>query len=125
MNFKNRIFFTLIFCAFAVGLARAQFAYVDWSANDTVVPAYTHTYELGADYSAYDYEFKIEYAETAPLTESDRKRYRISDDMLKDDFSVDSYIGVSRKKGQLDVSVYPIAVKVGTAVKMLSFMPVL
>ena len=125
MNFKNRIFFTLIFCAFAVGLARAQFAYVDWSANDTVVPAYTHTYELGADYSAYDYEFKIEYAETAPLTESDRKRYRISDDMLKDDFSVDSYIGVSRKKGQLDVSVYPIAVKDGKAVKLLSFKPVL
>ena len=125
MNLKNRIFLTLMFCAVAVGVARAQFAYVDWAANDTVVPTYTRTYELGTDYAAYDYDFKIEYAETAPLTDADRKKYRISDDMLKDDFYVDSYIGVSRKVGQLDVSVYPFAIKDGKAVKLLSFKPVL
>ncbi len=113
------------FMALLSTTAMAQFADIRWMPSDTLPPLYQRSYALGSDYAARDYAFSMEYVETAPATKEELERYKVDVVELADTFAVSTHLGVVRKKGQLDVSVYPFAKCDGKAVKLMSFKPVL
>jgi len=105
-------------------VARAQFVDIDWLPNDTIVPYFTKSYDLGRDYRNCTSTFAMEYVETAPATEAELVRYDVDSDDLTADFKVETFLGVSRGRGCLDVSVFPFAKREGRTIKLLSFKPV-
>ena len=84
---------------------------VDWTtyAQDTVVPIYTHCIDLGYDHAGREYTVAIEYPELKPLKTEEVKRYRLPlQEGLPEWPVIDTYKGVSAKRGQLDISFTPI-----------------
>lgn len=104
--------------------ANAQFVNIDWMPNDTVLPYYAESFDVGKDYKFNTYDFAMEYVETEPATQAELQRYGVSADDISDKFEVETFMGGSRGKGCLDVSVCPLAKKDGKIVKLLSFKPV-
>ncbi|MCM1312481.1 MAG: type IX secretion system sortase PorU [Bacteroides sp.] len=102
----------------------AQFIDIEWTKTDTIVPRYTETFVLGEDFRLYDYSFEMEYQESIPATKEEIKRYNIDLNTLKKGFHADTSTGISRKKGVLNVEVYPFAWQDGKVVKLTSFKPV-
>ena len=84
---------------------------IDWAtyAQDTVVPIFTHSIDLGYDHVGYEYAVAIEYPELKPLTAEEMKRYRLpQQEGLPEWPAIDTYKGISAKRGQLDISFTPI-----------------
>lgn len=104
--------------------ANAQFVNIDWMPNDTVLPYYAESFDVGKDYKCNAYDFAMEYIETVPATKAELQRYGVSADEVSDKFKVETFMGVSRGKGRFDVSVCPLAKKDGRIVKLISFKPV-
>ena len=102
-------------------VANAQFVNIDWMPNDTVLPYYAESFDVGKDYKFNTYDFAMEYVETEPATQAELQRYGVSADDISDKFEVETFMGGSRGKGSLDVSVCPLAKKDGKIVKLLSF----
>lgn len=102
----------------------SQFTHLDWSIMkiDTVLPQYTHIFNVGREYVAYDYEIKIEYPEYKEFTKQELaqiKKIKLSD-KLGSEIKVTSFMGESRKEGILDVSFIPIVFKEGKYYKLES-----
>ncbi len=116
--------FSILLSLFAMTL-QAQFVDIEWLSGDTVPPYYRHSYEVGENYRTYDYAFAMEYVETQPATSEEIARYRLAVDELTSDFTITSHMGVVRKQGLFDVSVFPFAMRDGKVVKLTSFKPVL
>ena len=96
---------------------------VDWVtyAQDTVVPVFVHSIDLGYDY-AQEYTAVIEYPELAPLTVSEVLRFRLPEESgLPEWPEIRTYTGVSAKRGQLDVSFVPIIWRDGQYWKIQAF----
>ena len=107
-------------------VAQAQtFTDVDWDmfAHDTVMPYYRCSVELDDDYSLYDYTVAIEYPEFEPMGKEEIKKFRL--DTLADTLPswpvINSSVGVSAKKGVLDVSFIPIVFVDGNYARITSF----
>ena len=89
---------------------------------DSLLPLFTHVYELGADYADSVYTVRIDYPEFIDMTEADVARYQRLTDRQPDAMPVVSqYIGVSRKRGTLYVSFVPIVFREGKYQKLVSF----
>lgn len=96
---------------------------VDWTAyaQDTVVPTFTHSIDLGYDH-AENYTVSIEYPELIPLTTAEIARYRLPKESgLPEWPQIDVYKGISAKRGQLDVAFIPIIWRDGAYLKMKNF----
>ena len=97
---------------------------VDWSAyaQDTVVPVFTHSIDLGYDHIGHEYSVAIEYPELKPLTASEIERYRLpQENGLPEWPEIDVYKGISAKRGQLDISFIPIIWRDGKYWRMENF----
>ena len=97
---------------------------VDWTtyAQDTVVPIYTHCIDLGYDHAGREYTVAIEYPELKPLKTEEVKRYRLPlQEGLPEWPVIDTYKGVSAKRGQLDISFTPIIWRDGKYWRMENF----
>lgn len=97
---------------------------VDWTAHaqDTIVPTFTHSIDLGYDHAGREYNASIEYPELTPLTTEEVLRYRLPKEAgLPEWPEIDVYKGVSAKRGQLDISFVPIIWRDGEYMKMESF----
>lgn len=97
---------------------------VDWAtyAQDTVVPVYTHSIDLGYDHAGREYSVAIEYPELKPLTAGEAKRYRLPlQEGLPEWPVIDTYKGISAKRGQLDISFTPIIWRDGKYWRMENF----
>ena len=97
---------------------------VDWSAyaQDTIVPVFTHSVDLGYNHTGHEYAVTIEYPELKPLTTEEIERYRLP---LKEGLpewpAIDTYKGISAKRGQLDISFTPIIWRDGKYWRMENF----
>ena len=97
---------------------------IDWAAyaQDTVVPVFMHSIDLGYDHAAYEYTAAIEYPELVPLTAGEVVRFRLPKEAgLPEWPEMDIYKGISAKRGQLDVSFIPIIWRDGMYQKIKGF----
>ena len=97
---------------------------IDWSAyaQDTVMPVFMHSIDLGYDHVSYEYTAAIEYPELVPLTPEEVSRYRLPKEKgLPEWPEIDVYKGISAKRGQLDVSFIPIIWRDGGYQKIKNF----
>ena len=123
MNCLRKIF-TIVLSVFAL-VANAQFVDVDWEtiARDTLLPRYSTMVELPDDYVMYNYKVAIEYPEFVPMSTAEVARYRL--EALRDSLPpfpvVESVVGISAKRGQLDVSFTPVVFSEGRFMRINSF----
>lgn len=122
---KNiRKIITLILLLVSPG-AMAQFIDVDWSTmtRDTLLPRYSTMIELGDDYIMYDYKAAIEYPEFVPMSSDEVKHFRLETlpEGLPAYPCVNASVGVSAKRGQLDISFVPIVFADGRFMRINSF----
>ena len=90
---------------------------------DTLLPRFTYLQELGSDYADSVYTVSIDYPEFIDMSPADVKRYHaITGDTLPELPEVEQYIGVSRKRGTLYVSMVPLVFRDGRYQKLVSFM---
>lgn len=97
---------------------------VDWAsyAQDTLLPRFTHSLDLGYDHIGREYSVNMEYPELKPLAEEERARYRLPlQDGLPEWPEMEICKGVSAKRGQLDISFIPIIWRDGQYQKIVSF----
>ncbi len=120
MNKRLYALIPLLLLAVAI---RAQFVDIEWLQTDTIVPHYTETFDLGENFQLYDHHFELEYQECAPATKEEIKRYGVTADNLTEKFHVETNIGINRKRGVLNVDVYPFALQNGKIMKLTSFKP--
>ena len=83
---------------------------INWSAyaQDSVVPVFAHSIDLGYDYDG-TYNVAIEYPELKPLTTNEIARFRLPKRNGAPEWpEIAVYKGVSAKRGQLDVSFSPV-----------------
>ena len=96
---------------------------IDWSiyAQDTVMPLFTHSVDLGYD-CAGEYSVSIEYPELKPLTADEVSRFRLPQEEGAPEWPVvETYKGISAKRGQLDISFSPIIWRDGGYWRIQSF----
>ena len=97
---------------------------VDWAAyaQDTVVPVFAHSIDLGYDHAGREYDVAIEYPELKPLTAEEIERYRLpQQEGLPEWPVIEVYKGISAKRGQLDISFTPIIWRDGKYWRMENF----
>ena len=120
-----RIRYTIMLLLAAIAVQAQTFTDVDWElfARDSVMPYCHSTVELGDDYQLYDYTATIEYPEFVPMSKEEIKRYRL--DTLADPLpswpEMTTAIGISAKKGMLDVSFIPIVFADGRYQRISSY----
>lgn len=89
---------------------------------DSVLPVFTYTKQLGANFADSTYEVRIVYPEYIEMSKADIKRYkRISNKPLPKLPVVNSYVAVDRKRGVLDVAFVPLVKQGGKYKKLASF----
>ena len=96
---------------------------VNWSAytQDTIIPVFTHSIDLGYNHE-YEHSVSIEYPELVPLTTEEVTRFRLpKENGLPEWPEIDSYKGISAKRGQLDISFIPIIWRDGKYQRIKSF----
>lgn len=103
--------------------AQTAFTYIDWNVLkiDSVLKEYNEVIPLPDDYASYNYQVFVEYPEYVRLTLDEARFVSEQVDSLPAFPVVHSSIGVSRRKGYLDVSFLPIVYRDGCFQKMLSF----
>lgn len=90
---------------------------------DSMLPVFTHSVPLGAEYADSVYTVSIEYAEFIDMSREDVDRYmQISGKPLKDMPDVTQRVVVERKKGRLEISFVPLVYRKGKYRKLVSFM---
>lgn len=121
MRLRHFLSGILLFGAALSGQAQ-EFTRLDWDVMkiDSLVPQYTEVVPLDDDYSAYDYQVAVRYPELHALTAAETARLTALVDTLPDIPVVHHRVGVSRKKGYLDVRFVPIVRRDGQYYKILS-----
>ena len=105
--------------------AQGEYA-VDWSeAGDSLVPTFATSVDVGVDYAAWQYQAVIEYPE---LEEADEKALAQSPsygqewlDSLPEWPRIHTYLGVSAKRGVLDIEFVPMIRRDGKLWRIRSF----
>lgn len=100
-----------------------EFLEVDWRELriDSVLPHYTQVIPLPDDYAMYDYQVEVEYPEFAPVTPSQKVCLDAMNAALPDCPQVESYVGVSAKRGMLYTSLVPVVWRDGKYQRLISF----
>lgn len=96
---------------------------INWSvyAQDTVLPVFTHSIDLGYDCSG-TYTAAIEYPELKPLSADEIVRFRLpKKEGVPEWPEITTYKGVSAKRGQLDISFSPVIWRDGKYWRIHSF----
>lgn len=96
---------------------------INWSAyaQDSVVPVFAHSIDLGYDYDG-TYNVAIEYPELKPLTTNEIARFRLPKRNGAPEWpEITVHKGISAKRGQLDVSFQPIIWRDGKYWRIHSF----
>ena len=89
---------------------------------DSILPVFTHQFELGPHYADSAYEVRIVYPEFIDMSASDVARYgELSGASLPELPRVEQYVGVERKRGRLAVSFVPLVERQGRLQKLVSF----
>ena len=99
-----------------------RFTTLDWGELriDSVLPVYTEVIPLESDYRLHDYTVTLEYPEYVPLNAQERKVVERFADKVEAEIQVETYVGVQRGQGLLDVSFVPIVKRDGKYQKLQS-----
>ena len=95
---------------------------LDWDELriDSVLPVYTEVVPLETDYRLYDYQVSIEYPEWEDLRSSEIRQLVQIGKTLGPNLEPQWRVGVSRKRGMLDISFVPIVKREGKYQKLVS-----
>ena len=96
--------------------ARAQqeqelaFTSLDWEEMqiDSVLPVYTEVVPLETDYRTHTYTVSILYPEYVALSSKEAEVAERFDSLLSETIDVETFVGIDRGKGLLDISFIPI-----------------
>ena len=89
---------------------------------DSVLPTFTHSFELKGDYADSVYSVSIDYPEFYDMSAADVARYRrIDGSPLPSLPAVEAHVGTSRRQGRLYVSMVPLVMRDGRYQKLVSF----
>lgn len=118
----RRILSVLLLLVAGIMLRAQDFTRLDWNILriDSVLPYYTEVVPLDDDYASYHYEAVILYPELQPLTSEENHKLALLCDSLPEMPLVTTRIGISRKKGYLDLSFLPLVCREGKYYKILS-----
>lgn len=118
-----KIIFFLLLCVCKVTSYAESFTYIDWNVLkiDSVLKSYHEVIPLTDDYASYNYQVFIEYPEYVRLTIDETRFLSGQIDSLPASPVVHTNVGISRRRGYLDVSFLPIVYRDGCFQKMLSF----
>ena len=123
---KRIIQYILFFFAFvpllAQGNGKLDITTLDWNELkiDSVLPVYTEVVPLLTDYTLYDYSVGIEYPEYAPLTSKETEVVLKYDSLIRESIDVESYVGISRGEGMMDIAFVPIIRRGNSYLKLIS-----
>lgn len=121
----TRFILTIVVALYTIGLSAQDFFNLtaDDVRIDSLLPVFTHRYELSTNYADSTYSVSIEYPEFIDMSDEDILRYKaISADVPSTMPVVDNYVAVDRKRGILEVSFVPIVFRNGKYQKLVSFM---
>lgn len=98
------------------------FTHIDWRgvSLDGDMPEFCKTIDLGSDYAREGYDVTIEYPEFVEMSKAEAKMLNDEDGVIGEDIKVETFLGVSRKVGMLDVKFVPIVKREGKYLKLLS-----
>jgi hypothetical protein len=120
MRFLDRLL-TVVLMGVSALQAQGEIT-VDWDAigQDSLVPVFSQSIPLGGDF-AEAYDVRIEYPELEPVPASAPYLKALQTAGIGDWPEISSYVGVSRKQGQLDVSFIPIILRDGKFQRIRAF----
>ena len=86
------------------------FTSLDWNEMqiDSVLPVYTEVVPLETDYRTHSYSVSLLYPEYAPLSGREAQVAEQFDSLLSETIDVETFVGIERGKGLLDISFIPI-----------------
>ena len=121
-------FFTILMLAAIVQAASAQqeqelaFTSLDWDEMkiDSVLPVYTEVVPLETDYKRHTYTVSLLYPEYAPLSSKEAQVAERFDSLLSETIEVETFVGVERGNGMLDIAFIPIRRQGGKYEKLIS-----
>ena len=104
------------------GRAQQDFTQLDWNVLriDSVLPRYSEVVPLETDYHLFKYYTRVRYPEWAPLTAAESAVAARFDDQLCDTLRINTFVGVSRGQGLIDLDFIPIIRRDGQYWKLLS-----
>lgn len=108
--------------AMAQTTEKMEITTLDWNtlAIDSLLPVYYEVVPLESDYTLYDYNVTIDYPEYGELTKAETEKVAKFDSQIKENIEVETYVGVQRRQGMLDISFMPIIKRDGKYMKLLS-----
>ena len=97
----------------AIGAQQEQglsFTSLDWEVMkiDSVLPVYTEVVPLETDYRTHTYTVSLLYPEYAPLSSKEAQVAERFDSLISETIDIETFVGVERGKGLLDISFIPI-----------------
>ena len=125
-NIVKKFFFlwlALFYFASMQGVrASHDFFYVDWKSMplDSVMPRYTEVIPLESDYRVHDYKVRLLYPEWQEMSRDEAQKMSKWAEEVAEDLQVNTFVGVSRAKGMLDVDFLPVVRRNGKYYKLLS-----
>ncbi len=119
-----RKFYLILVCVLLslTGKAQNDFTQLNWNELriDSVLPVYSEVVPLETDYRLFQYSVRVCYPEWAPLTAAETAVAERFKEQISDSLVIDTYVGVSRGQGLLDISFIPIVTRGGHYEKLLS-----
>lgn len=102
--------------------AQNEFVHLNWSNIQIVdeLPEYCKTIDLGTDLEGKTYTALVEYPEFVEVTKAEAKLLKLIKAEIGEDINVSTMLGVSSKRGLLDVSFVPIVKRDGKYLKLVS-----
>lgn len=116
------LFFFVVLPLMAEENGRLEITNLNWDELkiDSVLPVYTEVVPLQEGFSMYNYSVAIEYPEYAPLTQKETEEALKFDSLITESINVESYVGVSRGEGLLDIAFVPIIRRGNSYLKLIS-----
>ena len=101
---------TLLAQSMAFGQQGLAFTSLDWNEMriDSVLPVYTEVVPLETDYRTHAYTVSLLYPEYEALSSKEAQVAEQFDSLLSETIDVESFVGIERGKGLLDISFIPI-----------------
>ncbi len=122
MKVFKRLFLCMLLTLVSTNVCAQEFTVLDWKVLqiDSVLPVYAEVVPLESDYRLYDYRVSLEYPEWGELSAAELLAVQDFSSQIGDEIEVESRVGVSRRKGVLDISFVPLVFRDGKFQKLLS-----
>ena len=111
---KRILSICLVLGAVTLGIRAQQqeltFTSLDWNEMqiDSVLPVYSEVVPLETDYRTHNYTVSLLYPEYAPLSAKEAQAAERFDSLVSETIDIETFVGIERGKGLLDISFIPI-----------------